>query len=159
MFGGGQEYIALKLVQSVPLTKDDANSFIAILQQDNLMQNLCANIENVGTGENYTKFIAYLTSLFYTAKQEELTTVGNDLDAYANDRSTNDGIYVWFTWRKAFRNDNFNIRYRKSYENNKLVFKQATGYWIDGNKWWTRPALDPFDIVIIEFDDVPEHIV
>jgi hypothetical protein len=157
LFGNGEAYLALQIIDLI--TENEASDFIKDLQRDNLMQNLCANINNFGIGgDNYTKFIAKLTSMFYNISIDEFSEVYADVEGYYYDRRNKENLELWFTWRKAFRNDKFNIRYTYEYINNKIVFTTTTGHWIDFNPSWTRPPIDPFDIVIVTFDDVPEHI-
>lgn len=99
-----------------------------------------------------------MTSLYYFENFEKLQKLNSNIEGYYYDRRNKDKLELWFTWRKSFRNDNFNIRYTYEYIDNKLVFTTTTGHWIDFNPSWTRKPIDPFDIVIVTFDDVPEHI-
>ena len=156
LYGNGEAYLALRIVDQI--TEKEAATFIKDLQKDNLMQNLCANINNFGIGgDDYTKFVAKLISIFYSVNVDRFTEIYADVEGYYYARRKED-LELWFTWRKSFRNDKFNLRYAYDYEDNKLVFTTSQGHWVDFNPSWTRNPIDPFDILIVTFDDVPEHI-
>ena len=156
LYGNGEAYLALRIIDLI--TEKEAAIFIEDLQKDNLMQNLSANINNFGIGgDNYTKFVAKLISIFYSVNVDKFTEIYADVEGYYYARRKED-LELWFTWRKSVRNDKFNLRYTYDYEDNKLVFTTSQGHWVDFNPSWTRNPIDPFDIVIVTFDDVPEHI-
>jgi hypothetical protein len=145
-----QEERLIALISSVK--REEYNELFTTLQKNNIMETLCYRVDDWGGKENYSKLIGILSSQFYKARKDEL------MDAKANPNK-----YQNVLWQKKFdtREDFGNVRYSKRYENNKLLFTLQWGTlidFIDFSRKYPLPAIDPFDIVIMNVGTIPTHL-
>ncbi|MFO7868056.1 MAG: hypothetical protein R6U95_02005, partial [Bacteroidales bacterium] len=152
------EEIVVNLVKYV--SNSDLSSLFATLENGDLMQKLCSKLNNTFGEENYTKFIGALTFSFMRYKKDKMTYVLNNWKEYTREQSRNNKI-THFVWNREFSSDS-RITYRKHYENNKIIIKTWSGGMFDimaGDiHSYTRPPLDPFDIVTVYFSSPPKHV-
>ncbi len=155
---GNDEDVVISLIRNVP--DEQLSGLFTELQENNLMQELCSKIQNSFGEENYTKFIGALTSCFMRYRQDDMVYVMNNWKEYTQRQSQN-GKITHFLWNRDF-SENQRITYRKKYENNKIIIKTWPGGMFDlvaGDAYsYTRPPLDPFDIVTVFFQTPPKHV-
>lgn len=155
------EEIVIHLVKHVP--DEHLSELFITLQQNNLMQTLCGKIQNVFGAENYTRFIAALTSSFWRHRHEDMAYVKNNWEAYTYPDANWREKQTHFIWDRTFSSDEM-ITYRWEYENNKIIFTTWPGSLFDkysnNSRFYahTRPPLDPFDIVTVYYHTQPKHI-
>ena len=152
------EEIVINLIKYTP--DEQLEKLFYGLQQTELMQTLCSKIQNAFGEENYTKFVGALTSCFMRYRKDDMAYVLNNWKDYTSEQSRNNKI-THFVWNREFSSDR-RITYRKHYEINKIIIKTWPGGMfdiMDGDVHsYTRPPLDPFDIVTVYFRTPPKHV-
>ena len=123
LFGNGQEYLALKLIKTVP--SEDAGKLVDLLKGDKTLENLYKRIDDEGGKDNFTTFILMLSELALHTDNPNVNV---------------DNIYIW---DDSFINRN-DINYKIGFqEDGNLYINLFKTIYVQGDGIYT--AVDVLD--------------
>ena len=145
LFGNGQEYLALNLIEYTP--NADADQLLQKLLYSDIYEDLCSHID----GDNYMRFMAELTLKWVITHKDILGEVDSD---HKKARK----LYYWNRVNSTLSGNRY-ITYKTEYDKGNIDVEFWAGDWVDT---WGRPweihndKLDAQDVILLQCSTIPE---
>jgi len=151
-FGNGQEYLALRLIASVPEEKEV--DFLNDIKKDGLLKELFNRIDDEMGGDNFTAFIMLLSEMAMdNIDKDEIDVMGAPLFTWDGDLSRTDKHEIDF-------NENGDVTLESFEKEESCYTSYYSGQEICNEEWVLDKTftLSPFTFIPVKFPDGERYL-
>jgi hypothetical protein len=152
LFGNGQEYLALRLIASVPEEKEV--DFLNDIRKDGLLKELFSRIDDELGGNNFTAFIMLLSEMAMdNIDNDDIDVMGAPLFTWDGDLSRTDKHEIDF-------NENGDVTLESFEKEESCYTSYYSGQEICNEEWVSDKnfTLSPFTFIPVKFPDGEKYL-